>query len=94
VRDLLAANLLPTETGAVSPVSLAWVGPPRRRDHPTDPGGMKGGLALLWQNSTEVEIINYSARHISARVYLRGSNFQWKFTGFYGNLNRGSHEDA
>jgi hypothetical protein len=35
VRDLLAANLLPTETGALSPVSLAWVGPPRRRDHPT-----------------------------------------------------------
>jgi hypothetical protein len=35
VRDLLAANLLPTETGDVSPVSLAWVGPPRRRDHPT-----------------------------------------------------------
>jgi hypothetical protein len=36
-RNLLAANLLPTETGAVSLVSLAWVGPPRRRDHPTPP---------------------------------------------------------
>jgi hypothetical protein len=31
-----------------------------------EPIGKRGGLAFLWMNSREVEVLNYSTRHICA----------------------------
>jgi hypothetical protein len=47
--------------------------------------GRSGGLALLWSTEVEVEIQNYSYRHINAKVCSTQSNFVWKLTGFYGH---------
>jgi hypothetical protein len=51
-----------------------------------EPVGRSGGLAFLWMDTRDVEIINYSLRHISATIRLAGSNFSWKFTGFMATL--------
>lgn len=50
--------------------------------------GKGGGLALLWKDNKEVEVLNFSLRHISAKITLLGSDFQWKMTGFYEHPNR------
>jgi hypothetical protein len=47
--------------------------------------GKSGGLALLWSTEVDVEIQNYSNRHINAKVCSTQSNFVWKLTGFYGH---------
>jgi len=52
-----------------------------------EPVGRRGGLALLWRDSMrdsmEVDIMNYSLRHINAGIILAGSKFTWKLTCFY-----------
>ncbi|XP_059455195.1 uncharacterized protein LOC132185439 [Corylus avellana] len=50
-----------------------------------EPVGRSGGLALLWREAHELEIQNYSRRHINAIVKLADEDFQWKLTGFYGH---------
>jgi hypothetical protein len=41
-----------------------------------------------------VEIMNYSLRHINAKIQLLGSDFQWKFTGFYDHPERAFHPES
>jgi exonuclease III len=43
-----------------------------------------GGLAFLWKEEVELEIQNFSSRHINGIVTNPLSNQRWKFTGFYG----------
>ena len=43
-----------------------------------------GGLALLWRNSLQVDIMSYSPRHIDAVVSEEQGRQKWRFTGFYG----------
>ena len=50
-----------------------------------DPVGKSGGLALLWREVNELEIQNYSRRHINAIVTNLTTGVQWKLTGFYGH---------
>jgi endonuclease/exonuclease/phosphatase family metal-dependent hydrolase len=50
-----------------------------------DPVGKSGGLALLWRVVEEIEIQNYSRRHINAIVTNLTTGVQWKLTGFYGH---------
>jgi hypothetical protein len=50
-----------------------------------NPVGKSGGLALLWKEVEELEIQNYSRRHINAIVTDTTTGVQWKFTGFYGH---------
>jgi exonuclease III len=57
-----------------------------------DPIGRGGVLAFLWLNPREVEVLNYSLRHISALIKLEGSDLSWKFTGFYGNPDRNQRD--
>ncbi|GLT55031.1 hypothetical protein SLA2020_281850 [Shorea laevis] len=38
--------------------------------------GRSGGLALFWNNSIELEIYNYSLRHINAIINEPARNFQ------------------
>jgi hypothetical protein len=51
--------------------------------------GKSGGLALLWGDELDVEIQNYSRRHVNAKISLPFESATWKFTGFYGNLEAG-----
>jgi hypothetical protein len=59
-----------------------------------DPVGRSGGLAFFWKDSREVEIINYSLRHIGVKIRLIGTDFQWKFIGFYGRPDRALRTEA
>jgi hypothetical protein len=48
--------------------------------------GRSEGLALLWREDLELEIQNYSRRHINVIVTPRRGGERWKMTGFYRNL--------
>jgi hypothetical protein len=50
-----------------------------------DPVGKSGGLAFLWNSVSNVEVYNYSRRHINVMIKDRENNPSWKLTGFYGN---------
>jgi exonuclease III len=50
-----------------------------------DPVGKNGCLALLWKEVKELEIQNYSRRHINAIVTDTTTGVQWKLTRFYGH---------
>jgi hypothetical protein len=47
--------------------------------------GRSGGMALLWSENINVEIQNFSQRHINGMIEERSSGVPWKFTGFYGH---------
>ncbi|XP_041009372.1 uncharacterized protein LOC121253428 [Juglans microcarpa x Juglans regia] len=59
-----------------------------------DPEGRKGGLMLLWDQSVELEILNYSNRHINAWVTNEEGNERWLLTGFYGQPETSLREEA
>ena len=46
--------------------------------------GKSGGLALFWEDDIDIEIQNYSQRHVNTIVHNQQLNIDWKFTGFYG----------
>ncbi|XP_059436727.1 uncharacterized protein LOC132169767 [Corylus avellana] len=50
-----------------------------------EPVGKSGGLALFWKVAEELEIQNYSRRHINAIVKMSDNEVPWKLTGFYGH---------
>jgi len=49
-----------------------------------DPVGRSGGLALLWKDTVNIEIFNFSRHHINDVVHEGDDNFRWKLTGLYG----------
>jgi hypothetical protein len=55
--------------------------------------GRNGGLALLWKDDSEVEIQNFSRRHINAIVTQEGLE-QWKLIGFYGHPEWAKRHEA
>jgi hypothetical protein len=59
-----------------------------------DPLGKSGGLALFWKNSRELQIQNFSSRHINATVSLTGSVFSWTLNYFYGHPKQGQRESS
>ena len=42
-----------------------------------------GGLTFLWKNDIRLEVINYTANHVLAKV-TEEDGFIWFMTGFYG----------
>ena len=44
-----------------------------------------GGLALLWRNSLQVDILSYSPGHIDAIVSEEQGRKKWRFIEFYGH---------
>jgi hypothetical protein len=50
-----------------------------------DSVGRSGGLLLLWASDLNLEIQNYSQRHVNAVIHESDSGATWKFTGFYGH---------
>ncbi|GLT53218.1 hypothetical protein SLA2020_265040 [Shorea laevis] len=59
-----------------------------------DPVGLSGGIALLWRDAREVEIQNFSLRHISAIITTEASVGPWRFTGFYGNPDHTKRDES
>jgi hypothetical protein len=55
---------------------------------------LSGGLALFWKETKDVTIQNYSLRHINGVISLGDNSSGWKFTGFYGHLERSLREDS
>ena len=52
-----------------------------------DSVGKGGGLALFWNEDVNVDIQNFSPRHINGLVTTPHVDQQWRFTGFYGQLD-------
>ena len=48
-----------------------------------DPAGWSGGLALLWRDADDLQIQNFTLRHINAKVRITGSDIWWHLTCFY-----------
>ena len=47
--------------------------------------GKSDRLALFWENRWEVEVQNFSHRHINCIVYNCDFDVKWKLRGFYGH---------
>ena len=42
----------------------------------------RGGLALLWKQEVQIDVINYIENHILAKM-VEDDRFEWLLTGFY-----------
>ena len=51
-----------------------------------------GGLALLWRNSTKVDVQTFSPHHIDVVVTDDHDNRKWRFTSFYGHSETSKRE--
>ncbi|XP_042988712.1 uncharacterized protein LOC122316247 [Carya illinoinensis] len=47
--------------------------------------GRSGGLALMWQEETNLNVQSYSKNHIDALIHNAEHDGQWQFTGVYGH---------
>jgi hypothetical protein len=50
-----------------------------------EPVGQSGGLALFWRDNQDLEIQNFTRRHINAIVKEMDTEVSWKLTCFYGH---------
>lgn len=59
-----------------------------------NPIGLKGGMALLWTQKDDLDIINFSQHHIHAKTNDPvGSKFLFK-TDFYANLETSHRQES
>lgn len=56
--------------------------------------GRSGGLALFWKDKHSVVLQSYSRRHICVTIQNLGTSPPWKFTGFYGHLDRTQQDES
>ncbi|KAL8104292.1 hypothetical protein AgCh_028495 [Apium graveolens] len=49
--------------------------------------GRSGGLAILWKESDQVEVLGYSQNHIDIKINM-GNGSSWRLTGLYGESAR------
>ncbi|XP_042952203.1 uncharacterized protein LOC122289285 [Carya illinoinensis] len=59
-----------------------------------EPVRRKGGLALMWDGEFNVEVLNYSLRHISVWVIDVVGKKKWLLIGFYGEPEANKREEA
>jgi exonuclease III len=59
-----------------------------------EPVGLSGGLALIWKDVQDVEIQNYTRRHINALVKHEGNGNCWKLTCFYGHPSTAKRHES
>ncbi|XP_074356478.1 uncharacterized protein LOC141696197 [Apium graveolens] len=52
-----------------------------------DSVGRSGGIALLWKEQDQVELLGFSQNHIDVKVIMEQGE-QWRLTGLYGEPNR------
>lgn len=58
------------------------------------PEGRSGGLALLWNGGLAVEVVSYSNHYIDTKVHGTGVHPSWRFTGYYGQPERGRRRES
>ena len=51
-----------------------------------DSVGRAGGLAMLWNNQSQIEVLSYSKFHIDVKVNGELMDESWRFIGFYGHF--------
>ncbi|XP_062174673.1 uncharacterized protein LOC133879886 [Alnus glutinosa] len=56
--------------------------------------GRSGGLILLWNSDVQLEIHNYSRRHINAMIQNQNKAYTWKLRCFYGHPEVGKREEG
>lgn len=49
--------------------------------------GRSGGLALLWREKNQANLLNFSQNHIDMEVRVEGLG-EWRLTGLYGEPDR------
>lgn len=52
-----------------------------------DSQGRSGGLAMLWKDVQEANLLSYSQNHVDMMVKVNGMS-PWRITGLYGEPNR------
>ncbi|XP_042952137.1 uncharacterized protein LOC122289225 [Carya illinoinensis] len=50
-----------------------------------DSMGSSGGLAMMWKNNLEVQLVSFTRWHISVMIADKRHNTPWMLTGFYGH---------
>ncbi|KAL8155863.1 hypothetical protein AgCh_001059 [Apium graveolens] len=55
--------------------------------------GRGGGLAMLWRDVDEAEVMGYSQNHIDITTRVAGM-IEWRLTGLYGEPNRSLRENT
>lgn len=48
-----------------------------------EPVGRSGGLALLWKEKDQVELLDFSQNHIDVNIVTE-QGVSWRLTGLYG----------
>jgi hypothetical protein len=59
-----------------------------------DPMGKSGGITLLWREGKDLEIQNFSRRHINAIVKRSDDGGYWKLTYFYGDPDSSKRKES
>ncbi|XP_042964718.1 uncharacterized protein LOC122298940 [Carya illinoinensis] len=59
-----------------------------------DAVGRSGGLMLMWKQDVQLELINYSQRHINVLMKNDESNVNWVLTCFYGHPKTNKRREA
>ena len=52
-----------------------------------------GGIALIWKSEVSLDVINFTANHVLAKV-VKEDGFEWFLTGFYGWLEENQQEKS
>ena len=56
--------------------------------------GRKGGLAMFWRDTIDLEIRNFSRNHIDAIIKDSTVGKMWRLTGFYGSPKRSGRSET
>lgn len=56
--------------------------------------GKSGALALRWNEEIDLQIQNYSRRHINATIKGVSDGVEWSLTSFYGHPEADKRHEA
>lgn len=56
--------------------------------------GHSGGLALLWKDDVALEVVGFSHNHIDSTIQDMDDGPEWRFTGYYGHLEKRRIKDS
>jgi hypothetical protein len=56
--------------------------------------GRSGGLASLWSDNVDIDIQNFSQRHINGSIIFLGDDPPWKLIGFCGHSDLSKRHEA
>lgn len=58
-----------------------------------DPVGKSGGIALMWKEKDQAELISLSQYHIDVKVYIPDMQ-EWHLTGIYGDPDKNKRRNT